>query len=241
MEVSCVNCPLRQYDLFDELDESEIAFMTRFKSGEMRVAPGTTILSEGSHAPQFYTVLSGMGLRYKLLENGNRQVVSFVFPGDTVGLQSSVTDASGHSFEAVTKMTLCVFTRDKIWTLFRSHPDRAFDLTWLAATEEHFLGEVVATLGQRSAIERIAWAILKIHDRLRAVGLGDGDGVPFPFRQGDLADALGLSLVHTNKTLKKLRTAGLADWDGSRLTVRDRAALADIAMERERTRRRPLL
>ena len=241
MKVSCANCPLREHHLFDAFSQSEIEFMSEFKSGELTVEPGTTVLSEGSHSPQFYTVLSGMGLRYKLLENGNRQVVGFVFPGDLVGLQSSIMEANGHSFESTTDMTLCVFNRDKLWSLYRSHPERAFDLTWLAATEEHFLGEVVATLGQRNATQRVAWAVLKIYERLRAVSLGEDGWVPFTYRQRDLADALGLSLVHTNKTLKRLAHDGLASWDGTRLAVHDREALEQVAMDSDLPLQRPLL
>ncbi|HBS49990.1 MAG TPA: Crp/Fnr family transcriptional regulator, partial [Rhodobacteraceae bacterium] len=82
----------------------ELAFMDRFKVGELRVDPGTPILTEGANAPQFYTILSGMGLRDKTLEDGRRQVVSFVFPGDLVGLQAGVMEEMAHSAVAATEM-----------------------------------------------------------------------------------------------------------------------------------------
>ncbi len=240
--VACTDCPLRKRTLFIPLSNEEVAFMQTFKSGELTIDPGTTILMEGSNSPQLFTVLKGMGMRYTTLENGRRQVINFLFPGDFTGLQASLMGEMKHSVEATTPMTLCVFKRENIWQLFRNHPSRAYDLTWIAAVEEHFLGETIATLGQRDAGQRIAWALVRIHERLRAVGLGTVDGVPLPFRQQDLADALGLSVEHTNKTLKVLREKRLARWSDGELRIPDLGALAALAMiDLERPEKRPLM
>ena len=242
MTIKCVNCPIRKADIFNPMDAETLEFMQRFKVGEMQVEAGTPILSEGSNAPQLYTALSGMGMRFNLLPNGRRQVISFVFPGDFLGLQAGVMQEMTHSVEATTPMKLCVFDRSEIWKLFRSMPQRAFDLAWLAATEERFLGEALAALGQRSALERVSWALARIFRRLRATGMAKGLSVPLPFRQQDLADARGLSLVLTNKTLAKLRERQLANWTDGMLTVADLKELEDLAMlEHEKTPRRPLM
>lgn len=242
MPVSCKNCPLRKCEYFTPMTEAELAFMLSFKTGELVVEPGTTLLLEGSNSPQLFTVLSGMGVRYKTLPDGGRQVINFLFPGDFTGMQSAIMGEMKHSVEATTNMVLCVFNRADIWNMFKAHPDRAYDLTWIAAVEEHFLGETIATLGQRDAGQRIAWAYLRIHRRLRAVGLGALGYVPLAFRQQDLADALGLSLVHTNKTIARLRDMGLANWAEGRLMIPDHAKLAAFAgVEPEPLDRRPLM
>jgi CRP/FNR family transcriptional regulator len=226
MPVPCNECPLRRCEYFLPMTDEELAFMRRFKSGELSVDEGTTILMEGSNSPQVYTVLSGMGTRYKTLEDGSRQVISFLFPGDFIGLQAGIMGEMKHSVEASTTMVLCVFNRSDLWSMFKAHPARAYDLTWIAAVEEHFLGETLTTLGQRTAGQRISWALLRIHHRLRAVGLEKAGVVPLAFRQQDLADALGLSLVHTNKTLMRLRKSGLARWSDGELDIQDRKKLA---------------
>jgi len=217
------------------MTDEEVAFMERFKTGELTVAAGSTVVMEGSSSPHLYTVFSGMGTRYKTLENGRRQVINFLFPGDFMGLQASLMGEMKHSVESSTPMVLCAFKRDDLWNLFRTQPARAYDLTWIAAVEEHFLGETIATLGQRDAAQRISWAFLRMERRLRAVGLGvdgqAGSEVPLPYRQQDLADALGLSLVHTNKTLARLRELKVAHWYDGTLRIWDRKALAQIAME----------
>lgn len=242
MATPCRHCPLRGLPLFVPFEPSELDFIQQFKSGELAVDPGTTILLEGSSTPQLFTALQGMGLRYKTLEDGRRQVVNFVFPGDFIGLQAAVMGEMQHSVEATSPMVLCVFNRSDLWSLFRNQPRRAYDLTWLAAVEEHLLGETLATLGQRSAIERIAWALVRLYCRAEALDLVEARHAPLPFRQQDLADALGLSLVHTNKTLKRLHERQLATWTDGRLTIPDLEALARVAnLELEPPAKRPLV
>jgi CRP-like cAMP-binding protein len=242
MPVPCDRCPLRRCDYFLPLTDEELAFMRRFKAGELSVDAGTTVLMEGSNSPQVFTVLSGMGTRYKTLEDGSRQVINFLFPGDFIGLQAGIMGEMKHSVEASTQMVLCVFNRSELWSMFKAHPERAYDLTWIAAVEEHFLGETLAAVGQRTAGQRVAWALLRIHHRLRAVGLERDGAVPLAFRQQDLADALGLSLVHTNKTLMQLRKLGLAKWSEGYLDIQDRTTLAAYAGSApEPLEKRPLM
>ncbi|QYX57794.1 Crp/Fnr family transcriptional regulator [Roseovarius sp. SCSIO 43702] len=229
MSTKCANCPLRNLSIFVPMSPDEVKFMESFKSGEMRVEAGTTLMLEGSNSPQLYTALDGMGLRYKSLESGDRQVINFVLPGDFIGLQAGVMRSMQHSVEASTPMTLCVFDRRSLWSLFRDHPERAYDLTWVAAVEEHILGESLAMVGHLNGIERISRAFVRLHDRAAATGMIEEGSMPLPYKQQDLADALGLSLVHTNKTLAKLRTEGIVTWSGGRLTIHDYNRICDIA------------
>jgi CRP-like cAMP-binding protein len=170
-----------------------------------------------------------MGLRYKTLADGRRQVLSFVFPGDFVGLQAAVMEEMDHSVEATTDMRLCVFDRGDLRQLYADAPDRAFDVTWLAAEEEVMLSEALAAVGQQPALARIAWGVLRLLERGETSGLAENGALTLPFRQRDLADALGLSAVHTNKMLATLRENGIATWRDARLVVHDRAALTRVA------------
>lgn len=242
MATPCDACPLRRLPLFKPLTESELRFMRRFKAGELTVDPGTPILMEGSNSPQLYTALRGLGLRYKSLPNGRRQVVNFLFPGDFIGLQAVMMGEMQHSVEATTRMTLCVFDRKGFWRFMRDQPERAYDVSWLAAVEEHFLGEALASVGQRTAIERMAWALVRLWRRGRSLGLLVDGSMTMPYRQQDLADALGLSLVHTNKTLARLRERQMVSWSDGVLRIADVEALARVAeMEIEPEPVRPLM
>ena len=156
-------------------------------------------------------------------------MLNFIFPGDFIGLQAGVLGEMHHSVEATSPMTLCVFDRSEFFNFFKGNPARAFDITWMAAVEEHFLGDSLATVGQRTALEAVSWALLKLFQRGAGLGLVESSRMPLPFRQQDLADALGLSLVHTNKTLAKLRSRQLASWSDGMLQVNDLASLAAAA------------
>lgn len=238
----CLDCKLRCKPLFVPMSERELAFMRRFKSGEATFTPGEDVVAQGQKSATLQTVLSGMAVRSTLLEDGRRQVINFVFPGDLLGLQSGLMGENRHSITAVSDMTVCTFPRGKIWDLFANQPERAYDLTWIAAVEEHFLGETVATLGQRDAQERVAWALVRIWRRLVALGLEQDGAVPFPFRQQDLADALGLSIVHTNRRIVALRQAGLVEITGRRLIMHDLRTLSVIAhTEMKKDDVRPIL
>lgn len=240
--IDCAACPLQKRQMFLPFTPEEIDFMRSFKVGEAIFQPGETLLSQGERSERLFTVLEGFATRSIQLEDGRRQVVNFVFPGDFLGLQAGIMGEMRHSVQATTAMRVCVFQRNRLWDLFRDKPDRAYDLTWIAAVEEHFLGETIATLGQRDATERVAWALARIWQRLSALGLGTKDGVQLPFRQHELADALGLSTVHTSRTVSILRSMGLLAWKRGQLNMLDPQrlfALAGLPMEREE--RRPLI
>jgi CRP-like cAMP-binding protein len=238
----CDKCPIRKLDGFRRFTPEELAFMMDFKSGELVVEPGTTILSEGSDGPHLYTVLSGWVFKYKTLEDGRRQVTNFGLPGDLIGLQASMFEAMTHSVEALTDVTLCILPRAKIWALYKNFEGLAFDVTWLAAHEEAMLTDYLATVGQRNSAERIAFVLLDLFRRSRRSGMVKKDELKLPITQHHLADTIGFSLVHTNKVLQKLRRTGCFNWTNSTFVMRDEDKLAGIAMASDPLERvRPFL
>jgi CRP-like cAMP-binding protein len=142
-----------------------------------------------------------------------------------------MTDAASHGVEALTRVRLCSFQRNTVWTLHREQPSLGYDITWLAAHEEALVDGNLLSVGRRSARERIASVLLVLHARASVHEACAADqGVLFPVTQQHLADALGLSLVHTNKTMRRLVREGLCVWQpGPRLRLPDPAALARVA------------
>jgi CRP-like cAMP-binding protein len=126
-------------------------------------------------------------------------------------------------------MTLCVFPREKLWSLYTDYPSLAFDITWLAAREEQILDDHLLSVGRRTSLERVAYLLLHLYERAEQAGLCKDSTVTFPFTQQHVADTLGLSLVHTNKTLKRLMASKTVRWKERRLELADRAELARIA------------
>jgi CRP/FNR family transcriptional regulator len=140
-----------------------------------------------------------------------------------------VNDEMQHSVEALTDMILCVFPREKLWQLYRDYPTLAFDLTWLAAREEQILDEHLLSVGRRTALERVAYLLLVVFQRAEEVGLTKGNSLQLPFTQQHVADTLGMSLVHTNKTLRRLSATKTVRWKDRRFEILDRDELARIA------------
>ncbi len=225
----CAKCPLREIPIFRKFTPEELRFVADFKTGELLVEPGTTIVSEGSASAHRYTVLSGWGFRYKLLDNGRRQILNFILPGDFVGLQAALLTAMEHSIEALTEMLLCVFQRDRLWELYTNEPGLAFDVTWLAAREEQVLDENLLSVGQRTAEERAAYLLLFLFSRAESRGLARGNRIAFPFTQPHIADTLGLSLVHTNRVLNRLARRKLITIKQRQMELLDREQLATVA------------
>lgn len=228
VQTPCSKCPLRALATFRDFTPPELAFMLDFKSGELAVGSGTTILAEGTSSPHLFTVLSGWAVRYKTLGDGRRQVLNYALPGDFIGLQSSVLDVNNHSVEALTDVVLCVFPREKLWELFNKHAGLAFDVTWLASHEENILSDFLVSVGKRTATERIAFVLLQLYYRGRQCGLVKGTSLHFPVTQELLADTIGFSLVHTNKTLKRLRRTRTFEWSGSSLDILSEEGLAQL-------------
>lgn len=227
--IRCESCILRGMSTFRSLNAEEAKFVSNFKSGEMRCDPGMNILAEGTHSPHLYTVLEGWGFRYKTLENGRRQVLNFLVPGDLLGVQGALLEEMDHSVEALTPMRLCVFERSRFMTIFDKSAELAYSVTWLAAREERILDEHLLSVGQRTALERASYLLAFLYHRGMRSGLLDEATPYLPLNQNLIADTLGLSLVHTNKTLKKLAQKGFITWRGRGCDVNDPAALSALA------------
>ncbi|ODA67195.1 Nitrogen fixation regulation protein FixK [Methyloligella halotolerans] len=241
-KVPCDRCPLRDCAVFQPLSDGEVDLLSEFKIGEFSVEGGATLFSEGVQSDQLFTVLSGWSFRYKTLSDGRRQIINFILPGDFIGLQSTLDDEMDHSVESLTAASFCTFPRKKLTEFFARSPRLAFDVTWLAAREERVLDEHLLSLGRRTARERAAYYLTHLYIRASEVGLSVEGRVRFPFTQQHLADALGLSLVHTNKILRRLTADGLIEWEHGLFRSPNLGALAELGgFDLEDRRERPLL
>ncbi|MBD8066689.1 Crp/Fnr family transcriptional regulator [Devosia sp. PTR5] len=227
---------------FRDFTTTELRFVSSFKTGELVAEPGASILSQGSNSAHLFTVLSGWAFRYKTLSDGRRQILNYMLPGDLIGLQGSLMGELEHAVEALTPLVLCVFQRDRLHELYRNHPGLGYDVTWLAAREERMLDEHLLSLGRRSALERAAYLVAFLYRRGESVGLGKGGRIEVPLTQQHVADTLGLSIVHTNKTLRKLANLNLLRWHDRSCEVLDAEGLRSVAKwEEPEERRRPLI
>jgi CRP/FNR family transcriptional regulator, anaerobic regulatory protein len=232
----CERCPFPHCKALREFSADELAFIRQFKIDEMRVETGASFLRQGTGSEHLYTVLRGWAFRYKMLDDGRRQILNYALPADLVGLQGSMTGEMEHSVEALTELTLCVFPRSKLWDLYSRFPTLAFDVTWLCAREEQLGDESLVSLGRRTALERTAYMLLHLFARAEEVGITHNGSIQFPFTQQHMADTLGMSLVHTNKTLKRLSATQAVRWKDRNFEILDRAKLTSLAGGKAPTR-----
>lgn len=234
MFVRCSQCPLRRRNAFRPKTDEEVVFLEALKSDHLRVSAGADIIHPEQTDAELYTIFSGWAFRYKELPDGRRQILSIALPGDLLGLQASIFEKALYGAIALTDVELCVIPRRKLWTIFERMPAFAYDLTWLAAQSEAILDENLLNVGRRSAAERIASLFAGLFRRAEALGLVADRTLDFPLTQQHIADALGLSLVHTNKTLARLRGQGLFTLIDGRLTIENPRAMARLAQHLEK-------
>ena len=229
-DTACLDCPLRRLPLFIDQSTNETALVQSLKRRELRLPADTALIHEGQTDAPLYTLLSGWAFRYKTLSDGRRQILNFLLAGDFIGVQQKMGDAAAHGVVTLTDAVLCVFQRDALWQLHRQSPSMGFNITWLTAHEESLVDDTLLSVGRRSAEERIATLLILLFKRAAALQAdGGAAGVPFPLTQQHVADGLGLSLVHTNKTLRRLERRGLHAIRDGRLFLRDAKALARLA------------
>jgi CRP-like cAMP-binding protein len=228
MQLPCYECALRACGLFKPITPEELSSINQLKREHLLVPAGGEIIHAGNEAPELYTLYTGWAFRFKTLPDGRRQILNFLLPGDLLGLQAAMFEAALHGIEALTEVQLCALPRREIWALFGNMPALAFDVTWLGSREESIVDENLTSAGRRTAAERVATLIVALYKRAKALGLVAGETFAFPLTQQHIADALGLSLVHTNKTLARLRRLGMYKRVNGMLTLTNPRALESV-------------
>jgi CRP-like cAMP-binding protein len=222
---------VRRLNALRRLSETGIAAI-RHAVGEKiaKAGAGEDLVCEGDRCDSVRLFLSGWACRYKGLEDGRRQIVSFILPGDVCDAHIYLLSAMDHSIATLTAVTYTELDAAAFERLLSADKSvaEAFHCETLASRAVQ--REWAINLGRRDALERVAHMICELSERLRAVGLADGNSFAFPVTQMDLADATGLSTVHLNRTLQQLRSAGLITLRDRSLTILDPQALRNTAM-----------
>ena len=215
-----VNPLIRKLEQFVRLSPADRAIVTRASSERLRkFAPRVDITREGDKPKDVHLILTGWACRYKQLEDGRRQVVSFFLPGDMCDLNVFILKEMDHSIGTITAVTMADLSREFFDEISAGYPRIATALWWETLVNAAIQREWTMNLGQRTASERMAHLLCEIFFRLRLAGFTEGLSCEFPLTQADLADATGLSKVHVNRTLQELRAAGLVVLKGKTLTV----------------------
>ena len=193
------------------LTERELDELEGMQVNRASVERARDFVTEGSPFTAAFAVRDGWAMRYRVTPEGKRQILSFVLPGDFVGLHTNYERHAAYSVQAVTEVELALIEPLRLMELYRSFPVLASGLDWLTVTTFNIVAEHVVSIGVRTAKERILHLLLELECRLLAVGLADDDGFSSPLTQAHIADSLGLTTVYVSRCLTAMRAEGLVD------------------------------
>jgi CRP-like cAMP-binding protein len=186
-----------------------VAALLDLNSVTRPVGPGQEIVSEGRRCSATFLITEGIAIRYRILRDGQRQILNFVLPGDFIGVRSCFFESALYSTKTLTDTAIAVVPLARLIDLFDRHPGLAPKMLRLFAREAAAGAERLIMLGRRPARDRIAHFLLELLVRLQAVGLADERSYRLPLTQEIIGDALGLSIPYVNRVLHQLRDDGL--------------------------------
>ncbi len=195
----------------------------------IEMGAGRPVVHEDERCPQLYLVDSGWVFRSRGLASGRRQIVNFALPGDFLCGDSILFKASSFDLVARTAVTLFRIETPILADLFAHHHGLAAAIAWAAGQEESVVAERVVSLGRRDSFEKLAHCLCEIAARLEAIGQLKDDIIQTPLNQEDFADMLGISVIHVNRTFRRLYEEKIAEYRKGQIELLDRERLADIS------------
>ena len=222
---------IRRFNASRPLSEEAVSALEQaILEGLFRAGPGEDLVSEGDPIDSVRVVLSGWLFRHKTLEDGRRQIVNFILPGETCDAHAYLLPTIDHSITAATPVAYAEVKRPRFEKLMASERTLAEAFMCETLLNNAVQREWAVNLGRHAALEKVAHLFCEIYERLRPVGPVDDNSCSFPVTQMDLADATGLSVVHLNRTVQELRAAGLIILRERTLTIPDLDALKSAAL-----------
>jgi CRP-like cAMP-binding protein len=213
------------------LSEQEAAAIRAVAGGPVRSLPkGRDLLTQGELPTKYCLVVGGWAYAYKILEDGRRQILSLLLPGDICDIGNLALRRMDHSVGALTSLSVVDIAHVAMRQMMAEHPNIAEALWTRAFVAASIQREWTLNLGQRSAVERIAHLFCELLTRLGDTGNAADRSFHLPLRQSDIADATGLTTVHVNRVLKQLRDGGLITLSTRTLQIHDFAGLSEIAL-----------
>jgi CRP-like cAMP-binding protein len=220
---------LRKLNNFTKLSEEEANAVNECTTDVREFSAREDVISQGDRTGGVKLLLEGFACRYKVLEDGRRQIVAYFVPGDLCDLRVFILKRMDHSIGAVVASKVATISPENVLKLTHNYPTLTRALWWSTLVEEAITREWIVNVGQRNALERMAHLFCELLYRFRAVDLNHGNSCTLPLTQVELAETLGLSSVHVNRTLQELRRQKLITLNGGTLTIENLDALEELS------------
>lgn len=221
---------VRKLNRFLPLDEEEVALVESLSRNPKTLPAHRDLIREGGKPEHVFLLMKGWAYRYKLLPNGQRQILAYLIPGDLCDIHIFLFDEMDHSIGLLSEAEVVAIPAGEMMDVMNRFPRIERALWWATLVDEATLREWLLNVGQRDAYERLSHLFCELAVRMETVGLVDDDGsFALPLTQTELADTTGLTSVHVNRTLQRMRRDKLITLGQQRLRILDRSRLRQVA------------
>jgi CRP-like cAMP-binding protein len=190
--------------------------------------PHSYTVREGERPTACAVLLSGFAYRQKLTSDGARQILALHIPGEPLDFQNLFLDEADHNVQMLTRGEMAIIPREEVQALAQSRSTISHAILVTILVEASIFREWIVNVGRRDARARLAHFLCEMGSRLEAQGLAEDYGYQLPMTQEQLADALGLTPVHVNRTIKALEAEGLVARRGRNISFPDWQRMQDV-------------
>jgi CRP-like cAMP-binding protein len=187
-----------------------------------------TFIRRGEPLSHSTLLIDGLACRFKDLSAGQRQISELHVSGDFADLHSFTLKYLDHFVMSLTPCRVAIVPHDRLKAITQEHPHLTRVFWFLTNLDAAIHREWELSLGRRSALQKTANLFCELHIRLGLIGLADDSGYDLQITQSELAECLGLTVVHVNRTLKELRELGLVNFRRGRVDLEDPEALRSL-------------
>ena len=223
-----MNLFTRKLEAFAPLSEADKRCLDATIQPTHEIGSRMDLIHEGDTPEAVHLILDGFACRYKMLPDGRRQIIAYLVPGDFCDLHIFILKAMDHSIATLSRCTVVKILRPQILELL-DRPAIARAMWWATLVDESILREWLVSVGGRPAEERIGHLLCELLLRLQTVGLTTQNTYELPITQTELADTVGLSSVHVNRVLQRLRDDGLITFKSKSLVILDVKRLKTVS------------
>ncbi|MEL6288598.1 MAG: Crp/Fnr family transcriptional regulator [Pseudomonadota bacterium] len=203
------------------LSPEETRFIEELQTNVVEIKRGQKLFQENDDLATAFVIASGWCIRQHTTPRGRRQILGVSLPGDFLALRVNFQRQARYTALALTDLRIAVIEPMRIIDVYQRYPVIASGLDWSTVREMNILSEHNISLGARHAPHRIAHFCLELWCRLMLIGEADQSGFDHALTQEQLADTMGLSVVHTNKMLRQLNDMKLINWGRNRVEFTD--------------------
>ncbi len=222
------SCIVTNFQNYTELTESECELLDSLEKSPTAYRRHSFVWEQGDSSDNFYTVRKGWACSFRDMEDGSRQVLDIYVPGDIIGLREFAFRKRISGLMVLTNAELCAFPKRRLTEVFARSSLLCNIFFMIAARDQAILVERLINLGRRTARQKLAHFMLEMSGRLNRTCADIVDCDHLPLTQVLIADALGLSSVHVNRSLQELRENKLILVGSSGINLLDKDGLRGL-------------